>query len=393
MNMRPRMKPRRILLATTFLVFFVSASIYFNPAGQARHMPELTSPAAIPIAKQDHVFSGHEACAECHEAETAAWMASAHFDTAPAKLTVAQADDWGAELGIADVKTDMRCVQCHGQQADVEPIIATVGVSCESCHGPAGGMGGWLDLHSELGTDSVLMEDLMADIKDGLEADGDRDARRVACEAVGMLTSREEKAVILNCLECHAVFDAELAEVGHPSSEKFEFARWSQGEVRHNLLVDPAVNDVVSSRWLFDDGDRAASSRVRRMYIIGQLVDLEYSFRQRASLTEGNKLFKRVNERIDNAADELEKIKKQLTSDGDARFDALFADGGMLDDVDKRLKELEPTDKDVYGAHADEIAELAEEFIDAYPDGEGLSEELDRRIKRPVGESFEPESE
>ena len=55
-----------------------------------------------------------------------------------------------------------------------------------------------------------------------------------------------------NCLSCHTVPNEALVNAGHPTSEKFEFVRWSQGEVRHNFQLDKSTNAESPTLWLDD---------------------------------------------------------------------------------------------------------------------------------------------
>ena len=77
-----------------------------------------------------------------------------------------------------------------------------------------------------------------------------------------------------NCYSCHTVPNEKLVNVGgHVAGSKFELVRWTQGEVRHNL-------------WYSDDNIEASLEKRRMFYILGKMVDYEYTLRGVAKATK-----------------------------------------------------------------------------------------------------------
>ena len=93
---------------------------------------------------------GHMACAECHQSEVTAWEKSSHSMKSWSLLEKGEAQQIAERLNISDATTDHRCTTCHGTQQKEGNLKA---VSCESCHGAAGGESGWLDVHNFFGAE------------------------------------------------------------------------------------------------------------------------------------------------------------------------------------------------------------------------------------------------
>ena len=55
-------------------------------------------------------------------------------------------------------------------------------------------------------------------------------------------------------------------------SAEFELASWSQGEVRHSFATSSGAPDNPSNRV-------GTPNQLRRLYVVGKLVDLEYTLR------------------------------------------------------------------------------------------------------------------
>lgn len=156
--------------------------------------PLAAAPAAIGPAK----------CTSCHdhERQTTQWRTTepaqgqgkAHVN-ALKRLDDARAANYAKAIGLGDTY-DPRgaCVRCH---ATVFRGVANAGVSCESCHGPAGD---YLEPHQQKGAYATAV---------GL---GLRDLRQKPA-AIGRL-----------CADCHRLDDRRLAAAGHPDG-----AAWDVG--------------------------------------------------------------------------------------------------------------------------------------------------------------------
>ena len=313
---------------------------------------------------------GRDACSKCHAAELTAWQGSAHGKKAWDLLDDPKASDFARKLGIsaADIKSEKStCTRCHGthQKATGNLIIAK-GNSCESCHGGAGGDGGWLAVHSDYGQGAA--DTLAALLKQRESESADHLAsRKAATQKAGMNRAEDALAIASNCLQCHIVPDEKLIAAGHPSSTKFEFVEWAQGEVRHNFLLNPKENAEVPSLWLATGEGRTPKGRKQLMFLAGQLADLVLSLRIRAGVTSAKRgtLGDLANDRIDDALDEVE----------DAEIDDLAP---ILDIMKKNkikkstLKKTKAGDKNLYSGVADEVQAVADAFVEKYKDANGL---------------------
>lgn len=139
----------------------------------------------------------------------------------------------GQSMGIA-VHRDKRCLACHtgfpiaelevadGQIAieyENDPQV-TLGVSCEGCHGPAGGAQGWLGAH----TNKELWRFLSTEKK---------------CEK-GFHDVRSVISRTRLCLSCHLgnasqgrVLTHEMYAAGHPPLPAFELATFEEQMPKH----------------------------------------------------------------------------------------------------------------------------------------------------------------
>lgn len=306
---------------------------------------------------------GREKCSQCHAREMDAWNASKHATLSWKLLDEPAAADFAEAIGVSNPKAaGSACVSCHGTQT---ATVVVPGNSCESCHGAAGGEGGWFDLHSDFGQGGTEMADLLK--QRTTESAEHRATRIEACQAAGMNQAEDVLSLARNCLQCHTVPNEELIGAKHPSSEKFEFVEWSQGEVRHNFLLDASKNAEVPTAWISAGEGRSVEGRKALAFIAGQLADLEVSLRNRAGATsvKRNTLGDLANDRITDAIKELSRMD-------DEEIDTILA---LVADVDKdSLGETTPEDKATYVKHADNIKAAAEAYVKKHADGSGLPE-------------------
>jgi len=250
---------------------------------------------------------GPDECIDCHAPEHDVWEDTTHYKTYDELSLSDLAAEIAEALEIDDIEApDGTCVNCHftlvGDSADdAEPVA---GISCESCHGAAGG---WIDSHGEYpGEDPES------------ESPDQRAARIAAAEDAGMIRSERIDKIAPNCLSCHTVPNEQLVNVGgHPAGSDFELVAWSQGEVRHNLF------------W--NDGDtnaEASPERQRVFYVVGHATDLEFSLRALAKSVEGGAYREAMAARIDQAVAELETINQQIDS---APVADMLAAAGSID--------------------------------------------------------------
>jgi serine/threonine protein kinase len=222
---------------------------------------------------------GPAACAECHGDEQSVWGRSAHFETLNV-LGRDKAYDIADEMGldIDDEGEDAAyCQRCHA--TFITGPGETIGVSCESCHGPAWE---WMSIHSE--TKKEGGKPLRINGKSVLV---DRDVRIGKATEMGMIDTGSVYAQVSNCLSCHTVPDEALVNYGGHSAgtSDFEMLSYSQGEVRHHFL-NGAKNQA------------ASADRQSLLFVVGKLADLEVSLRNLSRAREGefaNAMMKRIH--------------------------------------------------------------------------------------------------
>ena len=262
---------------------------------------------------------GPEKCADCHKNETAVWQEMKHFKTFDELHRRPAAKEIAGKLEIANIKTEGACMQCH---YTVNPAgRAVAGVSCESCHGASGD---WLTVHNEKG-------------------------RRAEAEGLGFISPHNIYQLASNCFSCHTVPNEKLVNVGgHQAGSPIELVSWVQGEVRHHFK---------SSK---DNAD-ATPERKRMLYLVGRVVDLEYSLRGVANATEKATYAVTMARRAKAARAEIQKIVDVLPRD-EVKAVAAAADGVAL-----KLNNKEPI-----MAAVQVISDLGRKISDTYK-GEELA--------------------
>ncbi|MEQ8850118.1 cytochrome c family protein [Botrimarina sp.] len=227
---------------------------------------------------------GADACTKCHAAEMAQWQRTPHHQTIDTLHRKPEADAIADRLGLRSVKRNDTCVRCHYTPIEQSGRVRIdSGVSCESCHGPARD---WIEVHAEYGP-GVTRE---------TESPEARQRRRLASIGAGMNNPSNLYLIARQCLDCHTTPDERLVDVGqHPAgSGEFELVSWSQGMVRHNFVRSGGAVNAPS-----------ALPRVRVMYVVGLMTDLEYSLRAVARATDAGRFGRTSAAR---AADRKQKL-------------------------------------------------------------------------------------
>ena len=325
---------------------------------------------------------GFQKCVDCHELPAEAWLRSSHANRSLSMLsTNSRALRYARRLDIApsEISRDSICTDCHGtRQQTVEGTVQVVhGVSCESCHGPAGtslASGGWYGLHS------------------GEEEPEDADVDlAVALQEAGMAGASDLYSLAVRCYECHSVSNEKVVAAGHMAgTSDFELATWFSGEVRHNFapytvdVENDEMNMHASNVWLAKQEGRDPASRKRLMYVVGQLADLEVSLRNRGNATREGTFATAAAGRSVAALARLEQIAKQ--SDIVELREATAA----VESV-RELLFLPPheSQESVFAEASDGVAHAARAFMAKY-DGaqlEAIEQLLPRETK---GQAFQP---
>ncbi len=217
-------------------------------------------------------------CANCHTLEHEAWQTTRHYATFKDRHRSDEAKEILTNLGERSMKRISTCRQCHytSRLDDEDRVRAAWGVSCESCHGAGRN---WLEVHNRPGGDPNA--DAMEWGAGAQEAPEARAQRLAAAAAKGMAHPERLYDVAANCFGCHTVPDEHLVNVGkHHPGKPFDLVARSQGEVRHRFLHGTAAAK----------NPLPEAAELRRLYVVGAAVDLEFSLRNlsRASQAGGD---------------------------------------------------------------------------------------------------------
>lgn len=219
------------------------------------------------------VLIGPSECQACHEDEYRVWEKSKHassedFYAREAGKKIAQA----MQLSAVD-EQDNVCWSCHYTVLDDDgEALPEAGPSCESCHAPASD---WLVVHSCYGGTSRAhceqLSEAETDIKAAAETAEHKIWRQTERVKWGMFPLDNVYKVVENCFKCHTIAQEDVVNTGgHDVEHDFELVTWLQGEIRHHFLRSPK-----------NPPNTPAQKRV--LYMVGQMVDLEYSLRALAS--------------------------------------------------------------------------------------------------------------
>lgn len=263
-------------------------------------------------------------------------------------------------MGIRSIKRGGICTDCHytSQVVSSGQHRAIEGISCESCHGAAKD---WLALHADYGGPQVTQ---------ATESAEHRARRREKSVAAGMNNPSNLYLIARNCYDCHTVPNEMLVNIGghQAGSLDFELVAWSQGMVRHNFLRTGGHVNAPSTK-----------SRLRVMYVVGVLTDIEYALRATAIATQ-RQTFAVVNaNRVANMRQKLIAIH-ELVED-ELVFQAIEASYSAGLKLQNKTALLEA---------ADRVSTLAYRFAETR-DGKTLAA-LDALLPKPQAYRFERSS-
>ena len=183
-------------------------------------------------APSNHKTIGPGQCSGCHRHETQStwWFDDAHYNSAnpffeedPKYMKIAKL--YGLQTGQT-LKGNQICMDCHGTVVSgKESRDVNDGVSCESCHGPAGD---YLDPHQE-----------------GEKADGRQRSGLVAALGLGMLDVNQGAVRAKVCADCHYITDERLLSAGHHPGEDFDYAK-GMAAIKHWERQTPAAASLKS---------------------------------------------------------------------------------------------------------------------------------------------------
>ena len=283
-------------------------------------------------------------CIKCHDGEGRAWEGTTHYEAYDELDGSEKAEEILENLGFDDYAVEVaKCQTCHvtmyAEEAGDEPE-GKWGISCESCHGPASE---WVDLHQDYGKTAEGVK--IAPEEREKESAEHRLARIAGSVAAGMIRPENLYELASNCMGCHTVPDPELVDVGgHTAgSAGFELVAWSQGHVRHNFLHG-------------GKNEAAKPERLRVLYVIGKVVDLEFSLRGLAKATDDGAYKEAMMARVGSALEAVSAIKGALGDDHSEAFAAILAAGNEMT-----------------GASADMVRDAGKALADSLGDGSGLA--------------------
>jgi hypothetical protein len=291
--------------------------------------PILVIPAELPAPAPEQALDlmpvdparleGHDKCVDCHRAEFAAWQTSHHaietFDMLRTGDYAKQSAGFCQKLGIPlkEIAKSSICIRCHATRMEESSGVTQVlpGVSCEACHGASGGDDGWLNLHAVYGPNGTPRE---------AETAEHREMRVDRCVRAGQLRVDNPFRLAGACYRCHIIWDQQLVDVAeHPSaSERFEFAAWSLGEVRHNFHFDQSHNALVSTLWanpVDQQRDAKLQDRLRLMFLAGKLAQLQVALGNRALATSDGDFAADMEDIIEDARDTLEEYVEDYSEE------------------------------------------------------------------------------
>jgi mono/diheme cytochrome c family protein len=270
-------------LSRSILQFVVGFAL-FNVCGFALAQPERCDPTKTLSAEQ---------CAKCHGNEVRVWQQTPHFTTYQELSRRPRSKEIVAKMGLrGTVKRNDVCMGCHFTvQQKGDKLKAIAGVSCESCHGSSRD---WLNVHNDYGGPTATRE---------TESEAHRQKRLQTSSDLGMRNTQNLYLIASSCLNCHTVPNEELVNVGGhlAGTDDFELVAYSQGRVRHNFLRTGNVNNAESSQ-----------SRLRVMFVVGLIADLEYSTRATSLATHKSTYGLKVANRAAQKAVKLYELQQKL---------------------------------------------------------------------------------
>lgn len=296
---------------------------------------------------------GPAACIDCHKAEYQTLMSMKHqkaFDGAPDFEPLQRQPSAQAildKLGLRSVKREP-CTTCHfTMQAEEARPKAIAGVSCESCHGAAKE---WLGVHNNYGTDAKGEKATRE-----TEPPDHRAARLEQSDKLGMIRPDQPYFVAENCFQCHTVPNEELVNKGgHTAGSAFELVSWAQGEVRHNFLLSNGTQNREAPKVL------NPANHTRVLYVIGRMLDLEYSLRAAAGATQDGPYIDAMKQRTVTAIDRLKDIQ--------AHAPVLASIIGEMVNAAATAR-LQPNNQAELIAAVDRVKAAAKKFVAANYDG------------------------
>jgi Cytochrome c554 and c-prime len=373
--MKLNISPRRAACCGAFGILALGALISGGTRTITKAAAPPDGPPAVTPTTMDPVHvMGAQACIECHKPIVAAWQTTKHATGFDKLRENPNAKNYAKEMGIAAADiTKAVCANCHGMRAAGTANRTTTGVSCESCHGPAGGDSGWLNLHGSYGAKGVTRD---------METADHLKMRFEMSDKAGMVRPERVYLLARNCYACHLMSGhQDVVDKGghHAGSAEFELVSWLHGEVSHNLFIDPTKNADAPSLWMTRSG-KTSKERNRVLYIVGKLAGLEVSLRNVAEATKEDSFAHAMAGHARDYHDDLADI-------GDAaKLDDL---SNIADEISKMRRKLKPDNKEELLKLADRVSKTALDLVKNH-DGSKLSGVDSLIPKNMKGDRYQP---
>jgi hypothetical protein len=318
----PHAAGRRVVTFLSALTLLLWCTL--TPHARSQDPPVISERLAVaPVAPSldPARVIGARACLDCHKSEYLAWMHDERDPTPPYAHhdTYRRLETDRARQFIEAYGDDRVCLDCHTtpQLDRFGRVVAPTGVSCESCHGAAGGQQGWLNRHAVYGPNVTRMQQ---------ETAAHREARFAFCDEAGMIRTSHIYELARNCYACHLVSNEKLLQAGHPKGpDSFELIPWVQGLVRHNFHMNqrhnaevPSLPAARSGRTQPEQEQKLLLERQRVMFVVDYLVRMEVCLRDFAAADPdnlGQDYAREWVDRADTAKDDFEEFILELLED------------------------------------------------------------------------------
>ncbi len=179
---------------------------------------------AASAGAQPYQVVGKAKCINCHDHESEKIWSEKKDGPPPnnhlnalRQLETPKAEAFAKAIGLADpYDAKGSCAGCHGTTLKGNVVD---GITCESCHGPAGG---YVDVHQQKGAYRQSVELGLAD------------------------TQKNPDAWAPMCVRCHVLSDARLIRAGHPSGDDFDLGAKFATVALHWKSIYPNKADIAA---------------------------------------------------------------------------------------------------------------------------------------------------
>jgi len=261
---------------------------------------------------------------QCHTPHTDSWMKTKHFASKDTLVDSKKASDIMTDYGSKkNALEEVACAVCHFTTKTVDQKVTPIlGISCESCHGPAKE---WLFIHQHssikdlMSFNSTKINDPKAlELFNGVKAKvasmtDEASFKNLIYEttkSLGMIRSNDTYTLIENCYQCHTVPEPDLInKTKHKAGSSFEIIKYLTGDVLHHYNGSNEKGAAPQPLSI---------EKKRELYVSGTLLFLENALRaldkaEFASGDKGSNYFEKMLLRTRNGIDDLIELNKNLS--------------------------------------------------------------------------------